>query len=67
MSKAKEFLAKTKGKKITDVFYCDESKFPIICLDDGSQIIIQSDDEGNSGGVPIFVDDKGNEVGMWQI
>jgi len=66
------FHLRTWGKKIVQVEY-DERNYPVIRLDDGSAIWIQSDDESNGPGVPVLVQHDPDqptgqrETGMWQI
>ncbi|MCP4776671.1 MAG: hypothetical protein GY880_20810 [Planctomycetaceae bacterium] len=64
------FCAGVAGRRITHAYYDAASAMPVILLDDGTGIYIQSDDEGNGAGVPVHVSgDSGNqkETGMWGI
>ena len=60
------------GLKVHKVGY-DQNNFPVIWLEDGSAIWIQSDDECNGPGVPVHVRNDPKkptgqiETGMWQI
>jgi len=62
-----EFVKRVQGRVITNAYYDDATLMPVLVLDDGTGIFIQSDDEGNDAGVPIHVAQDATEKGLYQI
>lgn len=65
-------VAALKGRKIEDVGYAIDKEegmaWPMLILDDGTQVIINRDDEGNGPGVMrVFKPDEDSHIGSWQV
>lgn len=62
-----DFSALVVGRKIMRAGYANGIT-PFILLDDGTHILIQSDDEGNGAGVPVAESMNGDKsAGLWNL
>lgn len=65
-------VASLKGRKIVDVGYAIDTEeamaWPVLILDDGTQVIINRDDEGNGPGVMrVYKNDEDSHIGSWTV